>query len=145
MRRVAYILVSLLIITFAGCTNDKQSKIEGVSDEVYQRGVEFIEYLDETPMVGQNEGEELLNAIAPEGAPDVEALFEDDIYVLWVYHNLKCIDTAAEEINDMWKGLGVDSTVQQEYQSLRDKILDATTEQELWDIWNSVGKKADKS
>lgn len=143
MRRAMYILCSLLIISFAGCSNENKSKIEGISDDVYQRGVEFIEYLDETPMVGQSEGEEMLNAIAPEGAPDIEALFEDDIYVLWVYHNLKCIDTAAEEINDMWQRLGVDSTVEEEYESLKIRILEATTEQELWDIWNSVGKKAD--
>lgn len=32
MRRAAYILFSLMVIAFAGCSKDKQSKIEGEVD-----------------------------------------------------------------------------------------------------------------
>jgi len=58
MKKVICVIgVICLILVLAGCSNGNKSKIEGVSDEVYQRGIDFIDYLDKTPMVGQQEGE----------------------------------------------------------------------------------------
>jgi hypothetical protein len=126
----------MIVLIMTACASG--SKIEGVSDDVYARGLEFIAYLDDNKMVGETEGEQMLNAISPEGAPDSDALFEDVIYILWVYHNLKCVDTAAEDLNASWAKLGVETTVQEEYQKCHDSILSARTQQDLWDIWNSV-------
>ena len=112
------------------------SPIEGLSDEVYRRGLTFIQEMDNTLMIGQAEGEEQLNAVAPDGAPDIEALFEDDLYILWLYHNLKSVDTAAAEMNVRRREAGMETTIEQEYNILKWKILGARTEQDLWDIWN---------
>ena len=116
------------------------SPIEGLSDEVYRRGLAFIQKMDDTLMISQAEGEEQMNAVAPDGAPDIEALFEDDLYILWLYHNLKSVDTAAAEMNVRRREAGMETTIEQEYDILKRKILDARTEQDLWDIWN--GKKS---
>ncbi len=132
---LVWALIMIVILT-AACSSG--SKIEDVSDEVYKRGIAFIEYLDANKMVGETEGEEMLNAISPDDAPDTDALFEDVIYILWVYHNLKCLDTAAEDLNASWAKLGVETTVQEEYQRYHDSILNARTQQDLWDIWDSV-------
>ena len=133
-KRFSVIIPFVLILS--GCSSEQGSRIEGVSDEVYLRGLEFIEFLDSTKMIGQLEGETQLNAIAAEGCPDSDALFEDVIYVLWVYHNLKSIDSAAEELNQTWEKLGLEMTVQQQYVNCREKILSAKTQQDLWDIWD---------
>jgi len=138
-RSIGILLVIAVVLVFTACASG--SKIEGVSDDVYARGIAFIEHLDANKMVGQTEGEERLNAIAPDGAPDSDALFEDCLYILWIYHNLKCIDTAAEELNESWEKLGADTTIQEEYSKCRDSILAARTQQDLWDIWESIQDK----
>ena len=137
MKKAILIWTLIIILLFMTACSSK-SKIEDVSDEVYARGIAFIEYLDDNKMVGETEGDDMLNAIAPDDAPDTDALFEDVIYILWVYHNLKCMDTAAEDLNETWAELGVETTVQEEYQKCHDSILNARTQQDLWDIWDSV-------
>lgn len=141
MRRVFLIVAIVLIISvlFVGCEESK-SKIEGVGDECYLRGIEFIEFMEQTPMIGEKEGEDLLNAIAVEDAPDTEALFEDAIYIMWIYHNLKCVEIGSEELNKTWASLGIDTTVEKQYEIVRDAILDATTQNELQNIWDTAGR-----
>ncbi len=114
------------------------SSIAGVSDEVYARGLAFIEKMDTTQMIGQAEGEEQLDAVAEEDGTDTELLFEDDLYILWVYHNLKSIDSAAEEMNVRRKKAGIEQSIQQEYAFIRQRILDARTQDDLWAIWNDI-------
>lgn len=136
MCKSVFIILLSIVLAVAGCA--RQPGIEDVSDDVYARGIEFIEYMDENPMVGEQDGEERLNAIAADDAPDSDALFEDVVYVLWVYHNLKSVESAAEEMNQRRKENGIETTVQQEYENIRAGILSASTQDELWDIWNAA-------
>jgi len=135
MRKSFLIILLCIVLAMSGCGS--HSRIKDVSDDVYERGVAFIEYMDKYSMIGEQDGEDRLNAIAADDAPDSDALFEDVIYVLWVYHNLKSVDTAAEEMNQRLKANGVDTTVQEKYENIRDSILSATTQDDLWDIWNA--------
>ncbi len=136
MSKSVFIILLSLVLAATGCA--RQSGIENVSDDVYARGIEFIEYMDENPMIGERDGEERLNAIAADDAPDSDALFEDVVYVLWVYHNLKSVEPAAEEMNQRRQENGIETTVQQEYENIRAGILSASTQDELWDIWNAA-------
>lgn len=136
MRKGILILLICIMVLAAGC--GQHSQIEDVSDDVYARGIEFIDYMDQTPMIGEQEGEDQLNAIAADDAPDTDQLFEDVVYVLWVYHNLKSVESAAEEINKNFEANGIDTTVQKEYESIRANILSAATQEDLWDIWNGA-------
>lgn len=142
MRRTLLIVVIVLVVCvlFLGCEAEPKSKIEGVGDECYLRGIEFIEFMEETPMIGEKEGEDLLNAIAVKDAPDTEALFEDAIYIMWIYHNLKCVEIGSQELNQTWASLGIETTVQKQYEIVRDAILNATTQQELQNIWDTAGR-----
>lgn len=142
MRRAFLIVAIVMVISvlLIGCEAQPKSKIEGVGDECYLRGIEFIDFMEETPMIGEKEGEDLLNAIALDDAPDTEALFEDAIYILWIYHNLKCVEIGSEELNQTWASLGIETTVEDQYGIVRDAILDATTQQELQDIWDTAGR-----
>jgi len=130
------IILTCTLLAAAGCA--QHSQIEDVSDGVYARGIEFINYMDENQMIGEQDGEDRLNAIAADDAPDSEALFEDVVYILWVYHNLKSVDSAAEEMNRRRTENGIDTTVQQQYENIRDSILAASTQDELWEIWNAA-------
>lgn len=132
------ILVVLISFLLAGCSND--SRIEGVGSEAYARGLEFVEYLEQNSMIGQREGEEKLNQIAKENAPDSEQLFEDVLYVLWVYHNLKSVPSAEDEMNKRRAKAGLSSTISEEYQTIRKKIEDARTQADLWEIWNAYSR-----
>jgi hypothetical protein len=136
LRKSFLIFLAGAVLVTVGCA--QQSRIENVSDEVYVRGIEFINYMDENQMIGEQEGEDRLNAIATDDAPDSEVLFEDVVYILWVYHNLKSVDTAAEEMNQRRAENGIDTTVQQQYENIRDSILAASTQDELWEIWNTA-------
>ena len=140
-KNIIFALVLLLLVsTFTGCSQAGVSKIESVDNEVYQRGIDFISYMDKTPMIGEAEGMEMLNAISPDSSPDSDALFEDVIYILWVYHNLKSVESAAEQINKDWKELGVNTTVQEQYKNTKNSILKARTQEDLQQIWDSAGK-----
>lgn len=143
MKKItAIFLLSIMLLSFAaGCSQSAASKIEGVDDDVYKRGIEFMAYMDKTKMIGEKEGLDMLNAISPEGRPDSDALFEDVIYILWIYHNLKSVDTAAEELNRQWQALGDNRKIQDQYDSIRSSILSARTQQDLQHIWNTAKKK----
>lgn len=138
-RKKAVSIIGILIIVFSlGCTNMNEKGIEGVNKEVYKRGIEFMEYMEQTKMIGEKEGLEMLDAISTDEQSSEDALFEDVLYILWIYHNLKSVESAEVEINAYWKKLGIETTVQEQYTKTRNLILEAKNSNDLQRIYDSV-------